>query len=309
MFLWVTIMFSQTLGTALGEWAADPPGLGYRGGAVVFRALLALVIAVYFWTKMSRTTLFWEAFILTRPLGAVVGNFLDIQGPLRARISMGSCRASARHGQPRSRANLGMRLTSGLNVARKIAVALVCVLGAKVDAQPIEVRVEMRGQRVVVDVAATVAARPAEAWSLLTDYDHMARFVSALKSSSIVGREGNSLEVEQTGEATVGFMSFPFYSLRAVQLIPETEIHSQLIRGDFKSYEFSTRILDNGAATMIIHHGEYVPNRWVPPGLGPSLIKDQTAKQYAELVAEILARRRVELPQSKSALPLPPTQR
>lgn len=77
MFYWVTIMFSQTLGTAVGDWTADTAGLGYTGGALIFSSLLALVVGMYFWTKISRTTLFWAAFILTRPLGAVVGDFLD----------------------------------------------------------------------------------------------------------------------------------------------------------------------------------------------------------------------------------------
>lgn len=77
MFYWVTIMFSQTLGTALGDWTADTAGLGYVGGAAVFGALLALVSMAYYVTTMSRTVLFWTAFILTRPLGAVVGDFLD----------------------------------------------------------------------------------------------------------------------------------------------------------------------------------------------------------------------------------------
>ena len=77
MFYWVTIMFSQTLGTALGDWTADSAGLGYTGAAIVFSALLALVVAAYYWTNVSRTVLFWAAFILTRPLGAVVGDFLD----------------------------------------------------------------------------------------------------------------------------------------------------------------------------------------------------------------------------------------
>ena len=76
-FYWVTIMFSQTLGTALGDWTADTAGLGYVGAAVVFGALLALVAALYFWTRISRTVLFWSAFVLTRPLGAVIGDFLD----------------------------------------------------------------------------------------------------------------------------------------------------------------------------------------------------------------------------------------
>jgi uncharacterized membrane-anchored protein len=77
MFYWVTIMFSQTLGTALGDWTADTAGLGYTGAAMVFGGLLALVVAAYYWTNVSRTLLFWAAFILTRPLGAVVGDFLD----------------------------------------------------------------------------------------------------------------------------------------------------------------------------------------------------------------------------------------
>lgn len=84
-FYWAAITFSQTLGTALGDWMADTGGLGYDGGALVFGAgLLALVVA-YFWTDISRVALFWAAFILTRPLGATVGDFLDkpkVQGGL-----------------------------------------------------------------------------------------------------------------------------------------------------------------------------------------------------------------------------------
>ena len=77
MFYWVTIMFSQTLGTALGDWTADTAGFGYAGGAAIFGALLALVAAAYYWTDLSRTGLFWAGFVLTRPLGAVIGDFLD----------------------------------------------------------------------------------------------------------------------------------------------------------------------------------------------------------------------------------------
>jgi uncharacterized membrane-anchored protein len=77
MFYWAAITFSQTLGTALGDWMADSTGLGYEGGALVFGAALAVVAAAYYWTSLSRVTLFWMAFILTRPLGATVGDFLD----------------------------------------------------------------------------------------------------------------------------------------------------------------------------------------------------------------------------------------
>src|SRR5215471_18918037 len=77
IFYWITITFSQTLGTALGDWTADSTGLGYDGGALVFCAGLALLAALYYWTIISRVFLFWAAFILTRPLGATVGDFLD----------------------------------------------------------------------------------------------------------------------------------------------------------------------------------------------------------------------------------------
>ena len=81
-FYWITITFSQTLGTALGDWSADPIGdggwgLGYGGGALVFGAALAVLAVLYYTTKLSRVGLFWAAFILTRPLGATVGDFLD----------------------------------------------------------------------------------------------------------------------------------------------------------------------------------------------------------------------------------------
>ena len=77
MFYWSAILFSQTLGTALGDWMADSNGLGYERGALVFAAGLVLVAAGYFFTSISRTLLFWSAFILTRPLGATVGDLLD----------------------------------------------------------------------------------------------------------------------------------------------------------------------------------------------------------------------------------------
>ena len=85
VFYWVTIMFSQTLGTALGDWVADTNEMGYVGAAAVFGSLLLVTFVLYYFTSISRVILFWTAFILTRPLGAVVGDFLDkplVQGGL-----------------------------------------------------------------------------------------------------------------------------------------------------------------------------------------------------------------------------------
>ena len=77
VFYWIAITFSQTLGTALGDWTADTGSLGYMGAALIFAGMLAIVAALYYWTSINRVTLFWSAFILTRPLGAAVGDFLD----------------------------------------------------------------------------------------------------------------------------------------------------------------------------------------------------------------------------------------
>ena len=76
-FYWLTIMFSQTLGTALGDWTADTAGLGYLGAAAIFSCLLLTLVSLHFFSRVSKVALFWAAFVLTRPLGAVVGDFLD----------------------------------------------------------------------------------------------------------------------------------------------------------------------------------------------------------------------------------------
>lgn len=77
IFYWITILFSQTLGTALGDWTADSLGIGYSGSAILFGSFLLTLVALYYLTTVSRVMLFWAAFILTRPLGAVVGDLLD----------------------------------------------------------------------------------------------------------------------------------------------------------------------------------------------------------------------------------------
>ena len=77
LFYWVTILFSQTLGTALGDWVADTNAFGYGGGAILFAGALVIILALYAFTEISRVTLFWAAFILTRPLGATLGDLLD----------------------------------------------------------------------------------------------------------------------------------------------------------------------------------------------------------------------------------------
>ena len=171
-----------------------------------------------------------------------------------------------------------------------LVTTLIIGCSPSLAAEPLEVHVEKAGDAVVVDVRATVNVPPSIAWDVLTDYDHMADFVSALKTSRVLSRSGNRLEVEQKGGAQFGFLHFDFSSVRAVDLTPQREIRSRLLRGDFERFDFTTRVETANGSTVIIHHGDYVPKRWVPPGVGPSIIASQTELQYRELIAEMLRR-------------------
>jgi uncharacterized protein YndB with AHSA1/START domain len=180
---------------------------------------------------------------------------------------------------------------------RRAVASAALMLCALAQAQPVDVQVVLQGDKVVLDVTASVAAEREQVWAVLTDYEHMAGFVSNLKASAVIGHEGNALQVEQSGEARHGLLHFAFHSVRSVELVAPQEIRSHLVSGDFKSYEATTRLTtEDGGHTRIAFHGEYVPNRWVPPGIGPSLIKSETGKQYDELIAEIRRRKTAAMP-------------
>ena len=118
-FYWTAITFSQTLGTALGDWIADTGGLGYEGGAFVFAAGLAVTAALYYWTDVSRVGLFWAAFILTRPLGATLGDFLD---------------------KPLDRGGLALSRPTASAVIAALMVGLILLLPQRAGMHPIESR-------------------------------------------------------------------------------------------------------------------------------------------------------------------------
>ena len=127
-----------------------------------------------------------------------------------------------------------------------------------------------------------------DAWAVLTDYDHMASFISNLTASRIVERrDRDTLHVMQAGRTTVAFMSFGFEAVRQVELVSMREIRSSLVSGDFKAYTSTTSISPVPSGTRIVHHGEYVPKKWLPPMIGPAVIERETRRQYQEFVAEI----------------------
>jgi hypothetical protein len=183
--------------------------------------------------------------------------------------------------------------------------AVLAIASAWATAQPIQVKVQKKGDTVVIDVEAQAAVEPAIAYAVLTDYERMPRYVSSLKWSRMSRTGPNTLEVEQVAQAQVAFWNFTVRSLRTVELVPLKEVRSHLIKGDFTSYEFTTRVEEKDGGTLITHHGEYVPKSWLPPMIGPAVIQGQTEKQYAEMIAEMLRRKSAR---TDAAAGIPPSQ-
>ena len=156
--------------------------------------------------------------------------------------------------------------------------------------QDIVVHVRKNGPQIAVDVDCPVDAPWSVVWDVLTDYEHMAEFLSNVEYSSVENTVGNVLRVRQKGKATRGPVTMTFDIFREIELLPRSEIRSRLIDGDFKASDFVTRIELAADGVHIINSGRYTPNRWVPPLIGPLLIEAETQKQFGEIRTEILRR-------------------
>jgi carbon monoxide dehydrogenase subunit G len=175
------------------------------------------------------------------------------------------------------------------------AVVAACVLALAPAAPParaddVAVHVDRRGGRIVIDVEGTLPGPADTVWAVLTDYEHMGRFMTAVKASAVRRLDDGRLEVAQTFETQVGPFRFRAGSVRAVALRPPLEMHATLVGGDFEAYESSTRLTDHGASTGLSAHTEFVPKAWIPPLIGPATIASETRRQYRQLAAEVARR-------------------
>ncbi len=185
-------------------------------------------------------------------------------------------------------------LRAGL-FALALALLPVPAHAAAPDSRGIAVAIHRDGEAFVVDVDLTVDATPREAWDVLTDYDHMAQFVSNVTMSRIIRRVGDSLEVAQTSRLSFGLFNLHFDNVRDIEFVPLHEIRSTLVRGDMKASAFTTRLAAEGNATRITNHGRFIPDRWIPPLIGTVVLEAETRKQFAEFRAEILRRKGPEM--------------
>jgi hypothetical protein len=164
----------------------------------------------------------------------------------------------------------------------------------RADAQAasnIVVHVKKDGATIIVDVEMAVQVPPLEAWDVLTDYDHMAQFVTNVQASKITDRKGNTLVVAQKSGTSFGLLKFSFDNVREVELVPHSEVRSKLISGDMKASAFTTRIMsDGGGGARVLNHGEFVPTMWVPPVIGTAFLEAETRRQFHELRNEMMRR-------------------
>jgi hypothetical protein len=182
-------------------------------------------------------------------------------------------------------------LLLGLSLGVPLALAQAPPRADAQDAKDIVVHVKKNGATIIVDVEMAVQAPPLAAWDVLTDYDHMAQFVTNVQASKITDRKGNTLVVAQKSGTEFGLLKFSFDNVREVELIPHSEVRSKLISGDMKASAFTTRILsDGGGGARVLNHGEFVPTMWVPPVIGTAFLEAETRRQFHELRNEMMRR-------------------
>lgn len=165
------------------------------------------------------------------------------------------------------------------------------VAAATEDARDIAVHVDIQGEVVRVDVELMVPASPREVWDVLTDFEHLPRFISNILSSKVLAREGNVVRVAQSGVAHFGPLNFEFQSEREFTLTPCEKFESRMLSGNMKRFRGTTRLDVVEGKTRIRYHSEAVPDTALPVSLGRSLIEAETREHYQELSREVLRRK------------------
>lgn len=179
------------------------------------------------------------------------------------------------------------------NFAWRIAAAyLLSVFATAVAADsPIDVRVKITGEEVRVDASFYVPATPREVWAVITDYDSATSYVSNLEKSVIVSRNDNVLVVSQKASKGFGPFRISVESLKEIRLTPYEKTESRGVGGSMKKYAASTRLVPQGVGTLLVYRADSIPDVWLPPLIGETLVESETRTRLEELRGEILRRK------------------
>jgi carbon monoxide dehydrogenase subunit G len=155
----------------------------------------------------------------------------------------------------------------------------------------IVLEVKKNGETVIVDAHFAVSANQHEVWDVLTDFDHMAKFLPNLESSKVLAGGVNKVQVEQKGRITYGLLSFSFENIRDVELSPYQEIRSHLVSGNLKKGEGMTQLISEGSSTRVVYHNESLPGSWLGAAVSLSVIEKASREQFEAIKNEILRRK------------------
>lgn len=169
-------------------------------------------------------------------------------------------------------------------------LALQAAFAGTPQNENIEVKVQITGQNVSVDLSLVVPATRRQVWAVLTDFEHMSSFVSNLKESKVIGTSGPALKIFQRGSASYGLIDFSFESTREILLTPYDKIESHMISGSVSKMDGTTQLVEEDGGTRIIYHTDTIPGRWLPPIAGRHFIEHETREQFQEIRDEILKR-------------------
>ncbi|WP_407278502.1 SRPBCC family protein [Aromatoleum evansii] len=153
-----------------------------------------------------------------------------------------------------------------------------------------DVRVERNVGGFTVDMLAHAPVNQALAWEVLTDFEHMAAFVPNLKTSRVSERGDAFVRVHQTGTARYGMFWTNFESVREIRFSPPNEIRAQGVGGNMKRMESVMRLEAEPGGTLLRYHAEVQPDVWLPPLLGPSFVRHETAEQFSAIIREMVRR-------------------
>ncbi len=157
--------------------------------------------------------------------------------------------------------------------------------------EDIDVRVSIDGEKVTLDLSMIVEATPQQVWAVLTDFEHMAGYISNLKESRVLSTSGSTQKIFQRGEANFGLISFPFESTREMLLTPFDKIESHMISGSMRKMDGATQLYEENGSTRIVLHSESIPGNWIPPLIGKRFISHETQEQFKEIRDEVIKRK------------------
>lgn len=183
-------------------------------------------------------------------------------------------------------------IRSGLIIGLLLSMLLRPATGFAADVpDPITVKVNIQGEVVRVEVELTIPATPREVWDVMTDFDHLPRFIANIRSSKTLSREGNVVRVAQTGKTSFGPLTFEFQSERELTLSPYDGFESRMISGNMKRFRGTTQLEAIEGGTRLRYHSEAVPDTAMPLGLGRSLVESETREHYQDIRREVLRRK------------------